>query len=276
MDFNYTKIESKEKTIKQRIVFLLIALVCMLCVNINPHGFKMFIYPYENMLDTTMLQNITEWQGTSLNELSHYVYYGLLLFIICIFLFSKKKIEFMDFILLGFCAYLGLKSIRFWFYTYIVMSYIVFYYIPKRKEDSGISLTLGIISCLLIGLFVSRCSNIINYDTYYLLNEKDIAFLKKSKPQRLFNMYDFGGELIYHDVHVFIDGRADLYSKHNYKDYLKISNTRSNFEELLSKYDFDYLLVDKKYPINNYLEREEDYECIYSRDRVLLYKKRTV
>ena len=88
-------------------------------------------------------------------------------------------------------------------------------------------------------------------------------------------MYDFGGELVYHDISVFIDGRADLYGKHNYKDYLKISNLRGNYEELISKYNFDYLLVDKKYPINKYLGKNEEYECVYSRDEVLLYKKRT-
>ena len=90
-------------------------ILCMVAVCINIHGFKMFLYPYLNMMDTTMLQNISEWRSTSLNESYHYMYFAFLLFIIITMLLSRKKIRFIDFLLLGFVAYLGLKSIRFWF-----------------------------------------------------------------------------------------------------------------------------------------------------------------
>ena len=56
-------------------------------------------------------------------------------------------------------------------------------------------------------------------------------------------MYDYGGILIYNDIEVFIDGRADLYSKYNYKDYLDISCLRGDYPKLIEKYDFDYFLV---------------------------------
>lgn len=85
-------------------------------------------------------------------------------------------------------------------------------------------------------------------------------------------MYDYGGELIYNDISVFIDGRADLYSKYNYKDYLKISKLEGNFNKMIEKYDFDYFLVDKKYPINNYLKDNLKYVEIYSKGNTVFYK----
>ena len=273
--FQFSKIEAKRLTKKQVIKYVSIMFLCMISVCINLHGFKMFIYPYENMLDTTMLQNITEWRSTTLSEPSHYVYFALLLLIICIFLFSKKKIEFMDFILLGFCAYLGLKSIRFWFYTYIIMSFVVFYYVPKRKEDKGTNLCMIVLSCLLILLFVCRGNTILKPTYQYVLTSSDIKVVEEEKPERLYNMYDYGGDLVYHDIPVFIDGRADLYGKHNYKDYLKISKLEGDYVSIIQKYDFDYFLVDEKYPISTYLKNCEDYELIYQREDVLFYKKRT-
>ena len=64
-------------------------------------------------------------------------------------LFSKKKIKFMDLILLGVSAYLGLKSIRFWMYSFIIINFIIFSYIEKRKIDKGtISSIFIIIICL--------------------------------------------------------------------------------------------------------------------------------
>ena len=45
------------------------------------------------------------------------------------------------------------------------------------------------------------------------LSNSAISVLKKEEPKRLFNYYDYGAYLIYKDIPVFIDGRADLYSK---------------------------------------------------------------
>ena len=273
--FKFSKIEANKMSKIQLKKYFLVGILSMIAVCINLHGFKMFTYPYENMMDSTMLQNIAEWRNTSLSEWSHYIYFGLLLFIICIFLFSKKKIEFMDFILLGLCTYLGLKSIRFWFYTYIIMSYVVFYYIEKRREDKGTRFGIVFLSCLIICLFALRGNTILSPKYQYILNEKDISFIKEQKPLRLYNMYNYGGDLVYNSIPVFIDGRADLYGKYNYKDYLDISTLDGDYVSLIEKYDFDYFLVDSKYPIATYLKYNDEYEKIYHRKDILMYKKRT-
>ena len=273
--FKFSKIEATRISKKQFIKYFVTALLCMVCVCINLHGFKMFIYPYENMMDSTMLNNISEWRNTSLSEGFHYIYFALLLFIICIFLFSKKKINFMDFIILGFCTYLGLKSIRFWFYTYIIMSFIVFHYVGKRKEEKGTKFGLVVLSIIFVGLFAFRGNQIIHPKYSFLLSKKDINAIKKENPQRLFNMYNYGGDLVYNDIPVFIDGRADLYGKYNYKDYLNIASLKEDYVSLIDKYDFDYFLVDKNYSISTYLKYNSNYQLIYKNKKVLLYKKRT-
>jgi hypothetical protein len=82
-----------------------------------------------------------------------------------------------------------------------------------------------------------------NIPNHLYLNDEIILILQKEKPKRLFNMYDYGGELIDQEIKVFIDGRADLYGKYNYQDYLDICNLRSNTIELIQKYQFDYYFV---------------------------------
>ena len=86
-------------------------------------------------------------------------------------------------------------------------------------------------------------------------------------------MYNYGGELIYNDILVFIDGRADLYSKYNYKDYLDISTLKGNYVELIDKYNFDYFLTDRKYSIDSYLKYNDNYELIYQNKHSNIYKK---
>ena len=273
MDFNYTKIESKEKTIKQRIVFLLIALVFMLCVNINPHGFKMFIYPYINMGNSLMISTISEWRNTSLSDNSHLMYYIFIFFILMIFILSKKKIRFIDLMLFLISIYLGLKSIRFWSYTYIIMSFIVFYYIGARKDDKFTEFIFMGLASLYLLLFIFAFDRIVTNVNKKRINEETINKIKEIKPDRLFNLYGDGGELIYNNIKVFIDGRADLYSDYNYKDYIDISICHSEYEKLISKYKFDYYLVNDSQQIFIYLKNNEHYKPIYKgKDGYYIYK----
>ena len=231
----------------------------------------MFFYPYLNMADSTMIQNIGEWQSTSLNVFYHYTYYLFLVFLVVTMLFSDKKIEWLDFLLLGFAAYLGLKSIRFWLFTPIVVSFFIFTYVSKRKIDKGTFSILFVVSCILI--LISLFNIHIPLDYHYGLNDEVIDVIKKEHPKRLFNMYDYGGDLIYHDISVFIDGRADLYGKYNYKDYLNISTLNGDYVSLISKYDFDYFLVQDGYPISTYLKYQDDYVNIYQSENIIFYKK---
>ena len=270
--FKFNKIEAERFSKNQLIKYLIVSILCMIAICINIHGVKMFIYPYLNMADTTMLKNISEWQPTSLSLMNHYVYYFYLLMIVITMLVSKKKIKLLDFVLFGFVTYLGLKSIRFWVYSPIIMSFIIFDYVSEKKTGE---LSLAIFSGLLCGFIVLSAINIskINFNYKVYLDKKVINIIKKENPKKLFNMYNYGGELIYHDIKVFVDGRADLYSQHNFKDYLNIANGTNDYVKLIDVYNFDYLLIDKTYPIYAYLKYNDNYEVIYKNKNLVFYKK---
>ncbi len=271
--FSFIKIEAKKISKKQLLKYLLVAALCIIVIPLNPHGFKMLSYPYLNIADSTMVNFITEWQPTTLNNTSNYIYFLLLIFICGVMLFSSKKIKLIDLALLGICTFLGLKSIRFWGYTYIIMSYVIFYYIPNRKPDRGTSQLFSVLGLVLMAIFIINYPNLkMEYEKRYI-SEDVLQKIKEERPQRLYNMYDYGGELIYNGISVFVDGRADLYSRKNLKDYEKISKLEDDYVKLINKYDFDYFLVDTSYPINTYLHYSDNYEEISSTDKMILYKK---
>ena len=99
-----------------------------------------------------------------------------------------------------------------------------------------------------------------------------ISKIKEENPKRLFNLYDYGGYLVSKNIKVFIDGRADLYSNYNYKDYIDIFNN-VNRKKLIDKYKFDYFLVDDRYNIGKYL-KDNKYELISKDNNIVLYKKK--
>ena len=273
--FKFSKLEAMRINKNQALKYLGVSVLCMLAICINPHGIRMLIYPYFNITDTIMISFISEWQPTVLSSSNHYPYFLLIIVIMFILLLSKEKIKLIDFILFGISVFLGLKSVRFWAYTYIIMSYVVFNYIPSRKIDRGTTRILFMLGSVFLAIFISNYDMLAKeYRTTYISAEM-IDTIKSENPQRLYNMYDYGGELIYNDIKVFVDGRADLYSRYNLKDYADISKLANGSIGLMDKYDFDYFLVDRNYPINIYLEYNSDkYELLKIDENTLFYKKK--
>ncbi len=273
--FNFEKVYSERLVKKQFITYLVIIIISILCISINPHGIKMIIYPYENIMNSTMVSTIIEWGSTQLSNTSHWIYFLLSFVILLIFILSKKKIRFIDGLLFLFCLVLGLKSIRFWSYTYIIMSLIVFDYIPYRKDDKGTNILSLFVSFLLLFIFVySFNKNIMVVTTKKELSNKFINTIKRENPKRLYNEYGIGGELIYNDIDVFIDGRADLYSKINYDDVLTITFLTDDFKKKIKKYNFDYYVVNKGRPLYFYLKDNDLYKKIYKENDYVIYKKK--
>lgn len=271
--FDIGKIISERKSKKQILTYLIVTLVCMLCVNICPHGFKMFIYPYINMGNSTMLSTISEWQPSVLSNNSHLPYFIFIFLILLVFLLSKKKLRFIDLALFIISIYLGLKSIRFWGYTYIIMTYVIFNYISPRKDDRGTEIVFLILSFSFILIFSLGFKYIIKNTNNKYISDTMINIIKKENPKRLYNDYGAGGYLVYKNIPVFIDGRADLYSDYNYKDNIEIMYYKRDFYEKFNKYNFDYLLVSDGFQINLYLKHNKDYKLIYKEDNFYFYKK---
>ena len=125
---------------------------------------------------------------------------------------------------------------------------------------------------MLVVTFATHRSYDLNKNYAYLNNDV-FKIIKKEKPKRLFNMYDYGGELIYNDIEVFVDSRADLYSGDFFEDYLVMANLSGDYKKIIEKNNFDYMLIGTNYKIYNYIKHNEDYKVIYSKDGILLYKK---
>lgn len=269
--FKSSKIENTDYSRKKLIKYMLSILFAFIPLFINPHGYKMVLYPYQNMNNSVMLESISEWHCSDLNSISHYPFFVLAFLIFMIMFFSKKKIRLIDALIFLFGLYLGLKSIRFWPFIYIFMSHSIFYYISPRKVDKGTDKVFIILICLFLGVFCLNKSHL-KLSPTKVISDKAIDVLKKENPKRLLNYYDYGGYLVYKNIPVFIDGRADLYSEYNFEDYLDISNASYKFTKYLKKYNFDYILMPKKRGITTYLSKSNDYNVIYSDKKIVIFK----
>ncbi|HAR62382.1 MAG TPA: hypothetical protein DCS13_02855 [Candidatus Margulisbacteria bacterium] len=85
-----------------------------------------------------------------------------------------------------------------------------------------------------------------------------VDYLKTKKLNgNMFNQYRWGGYLIWElpDNKVFIDGRLDIFQKKGMDEYYKVMGLQNGWEEVLKKYNINYILVDKEQTISKFLLR---------------------
>ena len=113
-----------------------------------------------------------------------------------------------------------------------------------------------------------------------------VKYIKENidvKEMRIFNEYNFGSYLLHHDIPVFIDSRAELYTSEYsgfdydiFDDYFYITN---NYSEKFDFYDITHVLIYKKIgddqlsPLYVLLDKDSNYKTLYEDDNFILYEK---
>lgn len=267
------KIESKPQTQKQKMSFFIVTILTLLAVTINPHGTKLLTYPYENMQDTFMLNTIQEWRHLNINNLSDLIILIMPLITIITLIKTKKKHDTIDLILLLLFTYLLFKSVRFAPLFFITSTYILFKYIKEKPYHTNLNILLPIFGLIFITFFLTKEKELQLRINEPVVSNEMIETIKEHHPEHLYNYYDYGGYLIDKEIKVFIDGRADLYSKYNYKDFYHLTFLNQNYLEILEKHNFDYLLVKNQTPLAYYLKNNANYQIIKEEKHITLYKK---
>ena len=109
---------------------------------------------------------------------------------------------------------------------------------------------------------------------------KAVEYIKENldiEKMRLYNEYNYGSYILLNDIKVFIDSRADLYTKEFnnkediFDDYYYIG---LHHELTLNKYKITHLLLPKEgNDIRNKIVNDKNYELIYEDENFEIYKK---
>ena len=77
---------------------------------------------------------------------------------------------------------------------------------------------------------------------------------------------------------MFLDSRSEVYCKEFnnttiLEDWYNVSRLKTNYKFIFSKYNFNYILLYRTEPLNNYVMYDNEYNLIYIDDRFVLYEK---
>lgn len=275
-EFKYGRLKLENTDRKTKIKRLFVLLVCLVMVGVNPHGLKMYLYPFTNASDTTMLKYITEWAPLTFNNLSNLLFLVLPIIYFVPFVFRRDEISIFELLVICAFTFMTFISIRFSTQLTIISFYMITKYIFFKEEKKMEFSYKWIVQLLIIYLAYTGGVNSRHiyknaYDTSEMPSETLVETIKQGNFKRLYNSYNSGGYLIYNGIETFIDGRADIYSKDNFEDYASITTCEYKFEEKLAKYNFDALLVERDKNLFTYLSEQRNYELVAKDDNYGLF-----
>lgn len=268
---------------------LITMLLCSLTGLLTPIGWTPYTYLYTTMIGNSQ-KYIVEHQLSSLKD----SILTIIILVEAIILGLISKIKLRDiFLLLGLAImavaskrHVGLFAIAMpialsrTYNSFIDLFHLeideIFYKIAKKKLVivSSFIIVLGI---AFLGLKKQLSTDYINEE---LIPTKATEFIKENidlKSARIFNEYNFGSYLLFKDIPVFIDSRADLYTKQFsglkydiFEDFMNING--SNCEQIFDFYNITHILIYKSRALNNYFSKDK-FKILYEDKYYMFYER---
>jgi len=262
---------------------------------LNPWGFSHYLYPLAVASDAAMKSNIAEWHSPNFHRpYECYLLFGWLLALICRPVFPRGVQ--VNTGLLGACAlftWLTLTSVRYAPYWVILLcGYLLSAGRPKTEPANGVKNQSKPVNSRQVALLWLVTLAFAAAAVFGHLPRGPVeAYVSPHFPQaaaeklaagppgkRMLNHYNWGGYLIWRlwpKLPVFIDGRADLYAKDvflQYIDAVKLKDPAS----VLEAWQFDLVTMPPDEPLVSWLRLNPAWEVWYEDEKSVIMKKAEV
>ncbi len=286
------KIIVKENKVVVKLIGLMILALAM--GMLTPIGDTPYTYLYNTMMGTTT-QNIAEHLPIVLYT-STYVF-GYIIIAVCLISFTKVKVRLSDLFLLGGLIFLTIMSRRqqsmLFFVGILVINKILNSLITRYDKEeinkvlkgfttiiSKICIYAAFAIFMVISLIKGQEVEIVSNDDYPIEATKFIKENLDIEKIKLFNEYNFGSYLLYQDIPVFIDSRADVYDPafngwedDIFRDFMNITDACNDYEDKLEHYGVTHLIIYKNSTLDKVLRLDDNYEELYSDKRFIIYER---
>ena len=270
-------------------LLIIILIICLFTGFLTPIGTTPYTYLIKTMQGIST-KNINEHLPVVLANNKELLV--TLMIFIAIIAFRRIKVNLSDLFMVAGLALLSILSQRQASMVYLIGSIIlckwVIGWLGEYKNGDFLKRIERFFSSF-IGIIVISIL-LITYSFFQLKNKLDDEFVNKYtfpveeaewikenldlSQIKLYNEYNYGSYLIFSDIPVFIDSRADLYlpefNKHVYvfSDFLGFNNWNSyNMEGIIAKYGFTHFIVKNNVALKKYLDINSDkYKQIYPTD----------
>ena len=276
-----------------------IVFIFVLCI------FTGLLTPLKDIPYTYMIKSI---KGNTMNFISEHQAVSLIysiptlaiMLIIVTLLFSNKiKIKLRDIFMLLGMTILALISYKqfpiFFICTMTITNKLIMQVVPDKLQQRITNLldkTLSIKGMIYITLIIIALSLVqykkVAVQNFVDSNEYPVQAVKRLKENsnidiksmRLFNDFNYGSYLLFSDIPVFIDGRADAYDpvfngreEDSFLDYMQASSLEIWYEDIFAKYGITHIITKTNSSFNTFLQRNIQYKSLYNDGTFIFYER---
>jgi hypothetical protein len=265
--------------------------LCLIAVTINPHGLRMFSYPFETQFSFVQMSVITEWNAPDFRDRETLPFLFLLLAIIFVLGLSKKRASWFDLLFLGSACFLSLRSKRHVSSLSLISIPILAEHLwhsispttygkrvaaerNSRQNFLPALILILVVTAVHLPAVLQTVKNPIN------LSEKPVAavrFLQAANlPDNLFSTYVWNDYLIWNapERKVFIDGRPDMYGDKFLADYIRLYAQGENWEAIFDRFGVSTVMIEPTTPLASLIKENSAWSEVYRDQQSVIFTKR--
>ena len=297
------KIEENDKCKDRKIIIernpnmkwiIIIFIICIFTGLLTPLRDIPYTYTYKSIKGNTM-NFISEHQAVQLIKSPHLL---ITFVVIIILMFSNKtKIKLQDlFMVIGMSLLAIISYKQFPIFLIGVMciinklSYSLISENIKEKVNKIANKVLSVkgiiyILMVIVILFLWKYKDTAS-QSYVKTNEYPVAASEWIKDNldleqvNLFNDFNYGSYLLFQDIPVFIDGRADAYDPvfngkddDVFLDYMMTTSAQNWYGDTFDKYNITHIITTKSSYLDTALQRNIAYKMIYNDGSFVIYER---
>jgi hypothetical protein len=276
-----------------------LALATMACL-LNPRGIGIITYLGGMARNTTVQNNILEWMPPTLDSLEGGIFYVGLMLLAVLLAVSPKRPNFFEVVTFLLFGLLGIKYIRGVVWFGLILAPVVSVHlaalfeglgwgkIPTRQTASIRRLNLTFLVALTFLAFISlpwfkhffpfvpAKRGLISVETPIQATQ---YILDHHLSPQVFHDMSFGSYLMWAaqpEYKVFVDSRIELYPEEIWDDYWAISIAKSNWQELLDKYQVNTLMLEpvKQVDLIEEAKSSPNWMLVYEDSTAVLFEHR--
>lgn len=275
-----------------------VAVLCTLAIAINPHGTRMYSYPFETLRSTVMADNLLDWLSPDFHRPSM-IPFALLMFATASALaLSPKRPRPGEVLLASVAGLAALRSGR----NIPIFALVA---IPLLAEHGWLWLRevpwgrwlaaadrqptrpkaifhMAVLAVMILWAAL-RFAVIINEQRTSeaeVFPRAAVEYIRAEKPpQPLFHRYDWGGYLLWYlhpEYQSYIDGRADVHGDAFMEEYFRTYRGQRRWQETLERWKVQSALVEPEAPIASLLRLDPKWEKVYEDEQAVVFVRKAI
>ena len=280
---------------------------------LNPYGYKLYVHIFDYLSNPFLMNHISEFLSPDFHKPAARCFAILILIALCTLAATREKLQFTHLLYVLFAVFTGLSSSRNLPVSSILLVLVVAPLLSNaltdREHDLSIkprcrallarfnsfgvrmnhldsalhgniwtvlALLIGMWLCLHGGRIGSREIMNAHFDeTRFPVHAVNVIANEKIR-EPIFCPDLWGGYLIYTlypQTKVVVDDRHDLYGEAFFKDYLKVIRVESGWEQTLSDWKANYVLVQKDSALASALKEKSVWKVVHQDETAVLLHK---